>query len=119
MKLLKIPKVTHQMYVLKLEKPLYGLIQASSNWYEMLKKALEDCGFLESVADFCGVMKKDMIVLVYVDDCILISNTIAQYPNSLSHYHRVQRNSYLLTKENWTSVLALKSRRIQKETASI
>ncbi|KAL7464788.1 hypothetical protein ACHAXS_005121 [Conticribra weissflogii] len=36
---------THHMYILKLEKSLYGLKQASANWYEMLKSALQHRGF--------------------------------------------------------------------------
>ena len=39
----------------------------------MLKKGLEDRGFKESVADPCVFLRKDMIVLTYVDDCILLS----------------------------------------------
>ncbi len=32
----------HPMYILKLEKSLYCLKQASANWYEILKKALQN-----------------------------------------------------------------------------
>ena len=65
---------SHQMFILKMEKSLYGLKKASTNWYDMLKKDLEDRQFCKSAADpSCVFIKKDMIVLVYVDDCILIS----------------------------------------------
>ena len=73
MQLSGILSESHQMYILKLEKSLYGLKQASANWYDMLKKALEDIQFCKSAADPCVFIKKDMIVLVYVDDCILLS----------------------------------------------
>ena len=49
-------------YVLKLNWSLYGLRQASMNWYDMLKKGLEDRGFKESGADPCVFMKEDMII---------------------------------------------------------
>ena len=39
--------------VLKLLKNLYGLKQASHNWYEMIKKGLEDRGFVTSKAYTC------------------------------------------------------------------
>ena len=42
-----------KFYVLRLIKSLYGLKQASANWYDMLKKGLEIRGFKESVADPC------------------------------------------------------------------
>ena len=60
-------------YVLRLRKSLYGLKQASSNWYSCLKEALEKRGFKESLADPCVFMKANMVILVYVDDCILIA----------------------------------------------
>lgn len=74
MQLRGIPSDAHHMYILKLEKSLYGLKQTSANWYDMLKKALEDRGLQESAADACVFFKKDLIILVYVDDCNLISN---------------------------------------------
>ncbi len=61
------------LYVLKLCKSLYGLKQASANWHELLKSSLTSRGFKESVADPCVFIRKDMIILVYMDDCILIS----------------------------------------------
>ena len=49
--------------------------QSSANWYAYLKEGLERRGFKEeSKADPCVFIKKSMIVLTYVDDCILISD---------------------------------------------
>eukprot|EP00956_Cyclotella_meneghiniana_P030674 scaffold78001_cov41-Cyclotella_meneghiniana.AAC.5 len=58
-------------YVLKLNKSLYGLKQASHNWYMKLKKALEVREFKASEIDPCIFLKPGIIVLVYVDDCII------------------------------------------------
>ena len=41
------------LYVLKLNKSLYGLKQASANWYEMLTKGLIDQGFKQFKVDPC------------------------------------------------------------------
>ncbi len=60
--------------ILKSEKSLYGLKQASANWYNVLHKALKDRGLKESSADACVFLWKGMIVLVYINNCILISN---------------------------------------------
>ena len=43
------------------------------NWYCKLKTDFEDRGFVESLADPCVFISKEMIILVLVDDCILIS----------------------------------------------
>ena len=77
-----------KQYVLKLKKSLYGLKNASANWHQFLKKGLELRGFTESKADCCVFIKTDMIVLVYVDDCILISkgaNLITNFITSLEN----------------------------------
>ena len=48
---------TTREYVLLLKKNLYGLKQASANWHDMLKSALQLIGFNESVADPCVFIK--------------------------------------------------------------
>ena len=60
-------------YVLKLKKSLYGLKQASLNWFEKLKQGLIDRGFKPSEIDPCLYLKENMVLLTYVDDCIIIS----------------------------------------------
>ena len=59
--------------VLKLKKNLYGLKQASANWYEMIKGGLERRKFSPSIIDPCVFYKEGMIVLLYVDDMIVVS----------------------------------------------
>jgi hypothetical protein len=59
-------------YVLKLSKNLYGLKQASFNWYKKLCDGLNDQGFKASTVDQCLYMCKGMMILVYVDDCIIV-----------------------------------------------
>ena len=58
-------------YVLQLEKNLYGTKQAAANWYKMLKDGLKKQGFLQSKIDPCLFMKKDAIIVTYVDDCLI------------------------------------------------
>ena len=58
--------------VLKLIKNLYGLKQASHNWYTMIKKGLKDRCFTPSEADPCMFLNKDMVVVLYVDDMIVL-----------------------------------------------
>ncbi|MEY3108605.1 MAG: hypothetical protein RL730_956, partial [Actinomycetota bacterium] len=75
-------------YVLRLRKSLYGLKQASSNWYSYLKEALESRGFKESLSDPCVFMKANMVILVNVDDCILIGKStdiIKDFVDSLTN----------------------------------
>jgi hypothetical protein len=45
-------------YILKLNKSLYGLKQASLNWFEKLKQNLIDHGFHPSAIDPCLYFKR-------------------------------------------------------------
>ena len=60
-------------YVLKLKKSLYGLKQASLNWFEKLKQGLTDQGFTPLEIDPCLYLKENMVLLTYINDCIIIS----------------------------------------------
>ena len=59
-------------YVLKMNKNLYGLKQGSFNWYEKLKTSLTNRNFKPSDIDPCLYIGNGMIVLTYVDDCIIV-----------------------------------------------
>jgi len=56
--------------VLKLNKSLYGLVQAPLSWYNHLTKGLKETGFSKSNNDPCLFFGNGMMVLVYMDDCI-------------------------------------------------
>ena len=60
-------------YVLKLKKNLYGLCDASYNWFNKITQGLESEGFVKSEIDQCVFLHKDCIVLLYVDDMIAMS----------------------------------------------
>ena len=70
--------VTEGRNIFVLKKSLYGLKQASYNWFEKLKTALQDRGFKSSDIDPCVFISDDMIILVYVDDCILLAKEDAK-----------------------------------------
>ena len=64
------PKEGPPDQVLKLQKTLYGLVQAPRAFYEHLGKNLSKRGFRPSEHDPCLWLHEDMVCLVYVDDCI-------------------------------------------------
>ena len=62
------------------------LKNASLNWHNKLKDAIGDSGFVESLSDLCVFISKDMVILEYVDDFILISKedfTIKNFNGSM------------------------------------
>jgi hypothetical protein len=64
---------TDKRYVVKLLKNMYGLKQAGYNWYNKLTDELLKKGFTQSAVDKCLSIRKDCIVIIYVDDCLLFS----------------------------------------------
>lgn len=58
-------------YVLELRKTLYGLRQAGLNWFETLRQHLLSIGFIQSSLDPCCFIREDLVLLCYVDDCLI------------------------------------------------
>ena len=59
--------------VLKLKKNLYGLKDARRTWWQYLSEGLVEMGFTQCQTDQCVFLKDDVIILIYVDDCCIIS----------------------------------------------
>ena len=64
-------------FVLLLQKNLYGLKQASMTWFEKLRDGLVARGFRQSVVDPCCFLQAHLVLLVFVDDCLLFSWHVA------------------------------------------
>jgi len=57
--------------VLRLKRSLYGLKQSPRHFYQYLSSNLEDLGLVKSNFDPCLFIGTTVIVVVYVDDCLL------------------------------------------------
>jgi len=60
-------------YVLRLKKNLYGLKQAGLSWFEMLCDHPVFLGFKQSDSDPCFFYHDELILICYVDDCLMFS----------------------------------------------
>ena len=81
-------------YVLRLKKNLYGLCDASYNWFQKLTKGMESEGFVKSEIDQCVFIRKDCVVLVYVDDMIALSKEKSVLAKLVCN---LQKKNYILT----------------------
>ena len=70
---------SRKQYVLKLDKNLYGLKNAAHNWFKMLSDGLTgpDLQFKSSSIDPCVFLRKDAIILTWVDDCLIFSKDLS------------------------------------------
>ena len=59
--------------LLKLKKNLYGLKDAGRTWFQHLVEGLEQMGFSPTQSDPCVFIRKSDTIVLYVDDCIIIS----------------------------------------------
>ena len=58
--------------LLKLNKSLYGLNQASANWFDPLKIGIERRVYHQSQVDRCVFYRRYSVFLTYVDDCVIV-----------------------------------------------
>jgi len=74
-------------YVLQLKKTLYGLKQAGLNWFETLRTHLLSIGFSQSTTDPCCYFRGDLILICYVDDCLIFCRDEAKIDAFVSELH--------------------------------
>ena len=66
--------------VCRLKKSIYGLRQASRQWYLKFDQVVTSFGFKENASDQCIYLKKNgshfIILVLYVDDILLASSSV-------------------------------------------
>jgi hypothetical protein len=72
------PSSDGEKLVFKLKKSLYGLKQASRQWYLKFHNVISSFGFVENIMDQCIYLKvsgsKFFFLVLYVDDILLATN---------------------------------------------
>jgi hypothetical protein len=80
-------------WALKLKRNLYGLVQASRNWFLKLSAIYERLGFKKSKSYPCIFLRKDMIIVLNTDDCLLY----ARDTKEIDSFMKTLRDDYKLT----------------------
>jgi hypothetical protein len=65
-----------KLYILQLNKSLYGFKQAGYNWFAKLCNRFLHCGFMQSNIDACVFFGKGCIVSTCVDNCIIVGDSM-------------------------------------------
>ena len=88
-----IPNPEHK--VCRLKKSIYGLKQASKQWFAKLVTKLQSQGFVQSKSDYSLFIKRSenqvTIVAVYVNDIVLTGNHSSSITTLKEHLHSIFR----------------------------
>jgi hypothetical protein len=83
----------NEKWALKLKRNSYGLVQAPRNWFLKLSAIYPRLGFKHLKSDPCIFLRKDMITVLYTDDCPLY----ARNRKEIDTFVKTLRNDYKLT----------------------
>ena len=78
----KVPTVDGEELVCRLDKSLYGLLQASREFFLLIKSILLDAGYIQLECDPCifhSPDKEPLILSLYVDDLTVIYHEESQF----------------------------------------
>jgi hypothetical protein len=78
---------------LKLKRNLYGLVQASQNWFLKLSAIYERLRLKKSKSDPCLFLRKDMIIVLYTGDCLIYDRDT----KDIDSFIKTLRDDYKLT----------------------
>ena len=106
-------------YVLKLNNNLYGLKQGSYNWYEKLKKSLVDQDFKPSDIDPFLYIGKVMIILTYVDDCIIVGPSMKEIDGFVASMKYGSENFVLTDEGDINKFLGIEITQLNEKTFKI
>ena len=103
-------------YVLKLNKNLYWLKQWSLNWYGKLKVSLVDRDFKPSDIDPCLYIGNGMIILTYVDNCIIVGPSMDRIDSFVKSMNTGKDNFVLTDKGDINKFLRIEITQLDDNT---
>jgi hypothetical protein len=79
---------------------MYGLKQAGYNWYSKITDELIKIGFKQSNVDKCLFIRQDCIIILYVDNCLILSKsdqTLAQIVTHIGQHFKITSSNDIET----------------------
>jgi hypothetical protein len=107
---------SQKFYMLRLNKSLYGLKQAEHNWFAKLSSGLQDRGFVLSSVDPSKSFGKNCTVLRYVDNCIIVADSMNGIEELIQSFHGGDKNFVLQDEGSIDKYLGVNIRQIDKDS---
>jgi hypothetical protein len=101
-------------YVLHLNTSLYGLKQAGYNWFAKLSNGLEGFWFVPSSVDSFVFFGRDCIVLMYVDNCIIVTKSMTCIEELITSLHGSNEHFVLQDEGSIDTYLGVNIKQIDK-----
>jgi hypothetical protein len=76
-----------EKWALKLKLNLYGLVQASRNWFLKLSAIYKRLRFKQSKSDQCFFFRKDTMMVLYTDDCLIYARDTKDIDSFIKTLH--------------------------------
>ena len=84
--------ITKDTHALKLIGNIYGQKQAGRVWNKYLDESMKEVGFTPSDYDPCLYYKRNVVRLIYIDDCLVFSPDPKLIDNTLSDLRNSSKN---------------------------
>jgi hypothetical protein len=108
-----------KLYVLCINKSLYGLKQAGYNWFTKLSHGFQDRGFVPSNIDPCVFFDTKCIILTYFDDCIIVADSMERIDEFLTSLHGGDENFKLQDEGSIDKYLGVNIKQDGKDTIEL
>ena len=89
--------ITKDTHVLKLIRNIYGQKKAGRVWNKYLDEGMKEVGFTPSDYDPCLYYKKNVVMLIYIDDCLVFSPDPKLIDKTMSDLKNSSKNLRLTT----------------------
>ena len=84
--------ITEDAHVIKFIRNIYGQKQAGRVWNKYLDEGMKEVGFTPSEYDPCLYYKKNVVMLVYIDDCLVFSPDPKLIDKTISDFRISSKN---------------------------
>ena len=105
--------ITKDTHVLKLIRNIYGQKQAGRVWNKYLDAGMKEVGFTPSDYDPCLCYKRDVVMLIYIDHCLVFSPDPKLIDKTISDLRTSSKNFEIDDQDDVSDFLGIEVTRLK------